>query len=320
MKDVVQPSSFFTSLGFRPAVETEVRDTDATFRFRSLSFEVEYPHGCGAAMSEFCRELERGSDPDRISKSLPFGKDDARALIDTLDRYGFLTERSPARPATAISGMELWRSVRALSERARATLPMPFTEKLLVGTASARQLVAYVEQYYNVVRHGAAIAAAAFANARSDDASAILENFARGEFGHDRLLERSLRAVDVDPQEVASRGPWRTTFAIISHLRVLADQDPLAFAACLFLVEEANEDFHQAFERCARAQGLPAAFIDPVLKHAAINDGEAHGNISAQLLGLIDAISFEESASVQCHVVSLLDSLSAFDQALAAVA
>jgi pyrroloquinoline quinone (PQQ) biosynthesis protein C len=312
--------TFYSSVRFRPAVETEVRDTEATFRYRALSFDVEFPHGCRGAVRKLCEALANGSDMSQLKRGLPFAEEETHALLDTLDRFGLLTENVPSAPPSMLTGRDLWAAISELAERVKTTLSVPFTEALQARQATRAQLIAYAEQYLHVVRHGARIAAAAFASARTAQAEKTLETFAKGEFGHDRLLAASLVAVGLDPIEILNRNPWPETFAIISHLHVLADQDPLSFAGCLFVVEDATPEFHQAFLNCCRMHDLPEAFSRPILQHAAINDEGDHGNISRELLATVQLVSEEERDTVLSHVVTLLENLAALDQAIARAA
>ena len=104
MNDDVTALDFYTEVGFRPAVETEVRETDATFRLRRLSFDVEFPAGCQEAVAQFCASLRTGTSPAAIGDALPFALTETTSLLDTLDRYGFLTERARSQPGSTRTG------------------------------------------------------------------------------------------------------------------------------------------------------------------------------------------------------------------------
>lgn len=316
MKAASAELDFYRRAAFRPGVHWDVRAEGATFSYRELSFEIEYSECSVPHVTALCDDLKAGVSPgvltERLGPFWPFG----RTLVDALDRYGLLCDLASPEAVRASHGEAVWRTVKAFTERARARLDSPFAIALADGDAKRPQLIAYVEQYFHIVSQGSRIAAAAFANARPGPSGDILERFLQGEIGHESMLVASLAAVGVDASALRQTNPWAETFAITTALQVLADQEPLSLAACLFLVEEANPDFHDGFRACCQAQGMPDGFWQPILDHAGVNDDSDHGSISQELLSCFDVVTEEEEVMLLRQTFGMLENLQAFDRAL----
>ena len=110
--------------------------------------------------------------------------------------------------------------------------------------------------------------------------------------------------------------PLPETFAVLSSLQVLADQEPLTFKALIFLLEAPNPEFHKAFVAACQQAGLNPSFWKPIIDHGMINDIGEHGSISARLLARIECVSVEERVVVLKHVVTMIENLVAFERAL----
>jgi hypothetical protein len=237
-------------------------------------------------------------------------------LLGVLDKFGFLTERGRPDPAVAISGSVFWSEVEAFANRAKSHFQPLFYPALVSGAVGRSALVRYALEYFQIVRAGPAIIAGALAHVGADDTRRVLERFLVQETGHDRLLLDALMAVGLDEPTVRAAVPLPETFAVIAALQTLADQDPLAFKATAFLLEEASPEFHAAFASAAERVGLHADFVDPIVRHAHMNSDGDHGRISADLLADVEVVSTEERIGVLKHLATIIESLVVLESAI----
>jgi hypothetical protein len=112
--------------------------------------------------------------------------------------------------------------------------------------------------------------------------------------------------------------PLPETFALISGLQVLADQEPLSFKALVFLLEEASPEFHDAFVTACERAGLGPDFWQPIVSHADINNDGDHGAISMRLLSQVETVTTEERLVVLKHVATTIESLIGLERAMLA--
>ncbi|MEA2664098.1 MAG: hypothetical protein QOI11_1042 [Candidatus Eremiobacteraeota bacterium] len=308
-------ATYYRRPAFRDGVRATVEAERALFAYGSISFDAEFSPAAGALVAALCERLAAGLDADAIPELFGDFAPHAHELLRSFDRYGYLREAALAVP-DALDGALFAQQVTAFAERARGRAGSAFHAALVGGAVGARELIAYVTEYYHVVAAAPAIIGASLAHAHDPRRRAILERFLRAELGHDRMLRRALLAADAAGIDDAL--PLPETFALVSMLHVLAAQEPLGFAACLFLFEEESAAFHRAFAAAARAAGLPEGFVAPVLEHAHVNDAGDHGSITTELLSCSGPVSAEERIVALKHVAILVESLAALERALLA--
>lgn len=314
----MRQASYYDRPGFRVGVEFLVGDTRAIFTYDEVSFDVDLNAAAAQEVERLCDALGELDGLDQDSVQFSFGSFTTHVweLLAALDKYGFLTERGRPNPAMAITGSVFWSQVDAFASRAKSHFRPVLYAALASGTVSRAALVRYALEYYHVVRNGPSIIAGALAHVGTERTRRLLERFVVQETGHDRLLLKALAAVGLDERQVRAAVPLPETFVIIAALQTLADQDPLAFKAVAFLLEEASPEFHDAFrDACERVQ-LGPSFFEPIIRHAEINDDGDHGLISAELLAEVAAISTEERVGVLKHVATLIESLVALERAV----
>jgi hypothetical protein len=314
--DILSDLSFYRAARFRPGVLTDVTSEAARVSYRELNLDLEHSSNAEEPLSRLFADLNDGVPIEGLEGRLGPFFEPALEVLSALDRYGLLDEAAPRAPDAYLTGAQLWREVDALAKRMSHAPVDGLTVSLVDGSAARDQLVRYAREYFHIVRMGSRIAASALANTRLELVPA-LEAFLSGELGHDRMLAASLSAVELDPKEVAASNPLPETFAVITALQVMADQEPLSYAASLFLVERANPEFHEAFVACCGRHKLPDRFWRPILRHAGLNDEGDHGGISQELLELIPVVSDEEATGVKKQVIHLIDALVDLDLALA---
>ena len=145
---------------------------------------------------------------------------------------------------------------------------------------------------------------------------AILEKFLASEIGHDELILSALMSVGITSDELHASLPLPETFAIISALQVFADQEPLTFKALVFLMEETNPEFHEAFVSACEHEGLGRDFWKPITDHGEINEDGGHGSISSSLLAQVGLVSVEERVVVLKQAFTMIENLVALEHAL----
>jgi hypothetical protein len=307
---------YYTRPAFRSGVGASVGESTAEFSYDRVSFGADFCRQAHPHLISLIQGLRDGLDFPAFRLAHGAFAAHADALLQSLDRYGFLRESALPDQGDMISGPALWRDVRAFAEWVKSREAPPLYAALCSGGVGRPGLIAYAVQYYHFVSAGPQIIAAAIPHAQDSASRGILERFLSAEMGHDRLLLASLRAAGVDEGRVAAAVPLPESFALTSGFQVLADQEPLSFYASLFLVEEENPEFHEALVGCCRRASLPEGFWRPILDHAHINEGGDHGAISAELLASVDGISSEARTVVLKQVATAVENLVALEHAI----
>jgi hypothetical protein len=311
------PVHYYQEASFRPGVEYLVGETRIVLSYRDVvSFDIDCNSAASSEIARLCRALEVGLD---LTNGLPQFAEFApyaHNIVQALDRYGFLTETAPPEAGRTISGAAFWTEVAAFVERAKLKARPILYEALRSGRTNRPALIRYAKEYYHVVRSGPSIIAGSLAHNSDRATREILEQFLASELGHDKLIASALASVGIAEAEIDWTLPLPETFSIISSLQVAADQEPLTFKALVFLMEEANPEFHQAFVTACRYEGLGPAFWEPITDHAGINDEGEHGSISARLLGQVEAVTREERTVVLKQAMTMIENLVALEHAL----
>ncbi len=309
--------SYYDRAAFRHGVDVLIGDRRAVFTYDLVSFDVDYNEPSAPYVEQLCNALARadGVAPPTLSEDFGGFFEHAVDLLDTFDSLGFLTEVGRPRPDATVTGAVFWKQVRSFATtwQQRAS---PVLYPALASRAVPRgALLRYALEYLHVVKAGPAIIAGMLAHVDTPSTHARLTEFVVQELGHDRLLRRALSAAAVDPAE-QERLPLPETFAVISGLQTIADQDPLSFKCAAFLLEQANPEFHAALRDAAEATGLGHEFWGPIVEHSDINDDGDHGSISETLLADVEVVTIEQRRVALKHVAYLIDSLVALEHAV----
>lgn len=230
-------------------------------------------------------------------------------LLANFDQLRLLTE-SASLPAAIVSGAQLYREVRRVRDRTVARVAKSlFQDALAGGRATKDQLIGYALEYFWLVREAPGLIGPALASAQTQSERALLQTFLASELGHDRYLRDALSAVGVGDDVLSAHTPLPATFSLGASLGVYSRQHAVSFKACLFLFEEGNGEFIDAFDNCCMKLGLPQAFYEPLRRHAGLNDEFDHGDISRLLLQELPIVDPETSAIVKQNVSVLIETL-----------
>jgi hypothetical protein len=314
---MTQVEHYYQRAAFRPGVEYLAGDRRVVFSYRDIvTFDIDCNEAASEQIIRLCEGLRDGID---LTAGLPlFGAFEPHAhdILMAMDTYGLLTELAPPDPGRTISGAAFWTEVASFVERAKVRARPVLFEALRSGRAGRTNLIRYATEYHHIVRAGPAIIAGALAHTADRVTRSILEDFLLSELGHDRLIATSLASVGITETDLDRTLPLPETFAIISTLQVLADQEPLTFKAVVFLMEDASPEFHEAFVTACEINALGRDFWKPITDHAGINDAGQHGSISQRLLARIDAISQEERTVVLKQAMTMVEHLVALEHAI----
>jgi hypothetical protein len=303
---------------FRPGTQVAPGQNFLTLTYDQFSLTIDFSTVAEPFLRDLLQRLATGLVSEEFLSVYPDLGPQTDEILEALDRYGFLTEAEPTAPEHSISGAAFWQEVAAFATRWRRSLSPPLYPALCRGDVGRAGLVAYALQYYYVVRNGPPVIAGMLPHAADASTRAQLEEFLVEELGHEHFLLDALSTAGMTPTHVQESLPWPETFAIISALQVMADQEPLSFKACIFLMEEESAEFHRAFvEACERA-GLDEGFWGPIVQHAHINESGEHASITERLLSREESVSTEARIVALKQLAALLDALVALEHAVLA--
>jgi heme oxygenase-like protein len=307
----VSAGPFLDRPRLRDGVALARSGSSVTLDYRDQGCTIEFSPETGPTVSAALDAL-RGEVPwETVLASHRELQGHIHQLLEDLDRLGLLTSAgSPegdAIPGT--SGLELYRRVRAQAAGWISRASPPFYARLQAGEVTRAQLVGYALEYYHLVRATPGLIAPVLGHAHRPRTRWLLERFVRSELGHHEMLAEALAAAGVDPGVLDRVVPLPETFALCAQLGVLAAQDPLSFQCVLFLFEEENPAFHDAFVKACGVRGLGEAFHGPIVRHALINSEGAHGDISRELMAEVPWVSREEELVVLKQVATAVETL-----------
>ncbi len=301
--------TFFRRPRLRPGIEVNRTADGFALGYRRQGVDLAVSPEATNEVGGLLDLLSVGASADELASATP-GLDDLDGLLDELDRLGLLTEGAPPDPAPGVDGVELYRSVRRFAARLQATVCDSRLYRAMVsGEATRTNLVGYALEYHHVVRRSPALIAPALAHAWEPAAYDLLQRFLAEEIGHDQLTAGALATAGVAIDRLSAVQPLPATFAVCATLGTTSAQDPLSFAACLFLVEEPAREFNRAFAAHAAKVGLPSGFVEPLLEHSGINDEAGHADISHDLLATIGYVGIEHQQAVLKQVAVMVESL-----------
>lgn len=296
---------------FRDGVRAVIAGSGAEITFGARHCAFDFPEEHAPALSWLFRQLETGGlTPGELESRAPeIAVQIPRLLVD-LDRLRLLHESDP-RPVDGLcSGLQLYREVRRMADRTTDRLATSaFYRALVEHRVTREQLVGYALEYYVIVVAAPGLIGPALSTAHTPAERALIQDFLKSELGHDRFLSSALGAVGVPLSKIELHQPLPSTFALCASLGVYARQHPLSFKASLFLFERAQPDFIDAFDDHCRHLELPQEFYMPLRRHAEINSGYDHEDISRELMALEGAVDLEAGTVVKRHVSILVETL-----------
>jgi hypothetical protein len=295
----------------RDGADSVFSSDGVAIEYRSRVCNLSFPAEARETIIALVDQLHRGGRTiPELGEQFAEIADHVEDIVKELDRLRMITETELAQISDVISGRQLYREVYRICNRLKQRLGKSrFYGMLMRSTASQRQLIGYVLEYYCLVRSAPGLIAPALAGATNQGERKILEQFLASELGHDAFLAAALESVGLDVEKLDLLQPLPTTFSICATLGVLAKQHSLSFKAVLFLFEETQHDFVLAFERRCSELELPKQFTDPLRRHACLNQDGDHDRISERLLDLIGAVDREEQTVVKRNAAIMIETI-----------
>jgi hypothetical protein len=296
---------------FRPQVVSAIEGQRVRIELGATRCAFNVETADGPAVATLIDNLRNGalSVADLIRASPEIGEQ-IPALLEDLSQLRLLVDHDPDREQGLVSGAQLYREVRRLADRVTCRVARSaFHQRLTDGSATAAQIIGYALEYHWIVKMAPGLIAPALASATSAAERDLLQAFLKSELGHDRFLAEALAAAGVARDRLETHRPVSSTFALCASLGVYARQHPLSFKAVLFLFEQAQPAFVDAFDARCRELGLPQAFFGPLREHAHLNEAYSHADISRDLLALEPVVDREAATVVKRHVAVLIETM-----------
>lgn len=302
----------------RDGVAVEESVEGFAVRLRGNTCRIEANEAARAPLRMLFGKLAESVKHDAIDHLFGDFAEEAHAVVDQLDRFGYLTEGGGFTLGAGVVKCDaFWRALRQVADADGIAAPRSFTQRLTENSATRAQLVSYAVEYLHIVRHGPGLVAPALNWVSDPSLRSKLSNFLAEEWRHDRLLAQSLAAVGIRAEDLRPATMLPQTFALLAQLGVRATIDPLALAALLFVYERANPEFHRLYvANCERTE-LPAAFIAPIVRHANMNDEGRHDDVAAALAAFACPVSRERALAALCDASVAVEHLRSLDLALA---
>lgn len=305
----------------RPIWRTEaafVEEEDGfSVNLRRSSCLIECNEESRGPLRKLFQSLDAGLEWSDLDQLYGDFAEHARDVIDQLDRFGYLTDAISSDKFELVDASTFRRRLSALIEGTRLQVDSPFVDSLLTGSASRSQLVQYAVEYFHIVHEAPKLVAPILNWPWPQGLRARLTEFVGEEWRHYKLLQSSLSAVQMDAPPAAKMLP--PTFAVLSQLGVRATTDPLALACLLQLFERPNNAFHEAFAANCSAVNLPDSFSEPILRHADMNDGGKHEEISDEIIEELCPVSTERAQAALSDAVVAIEHLARLDAAIASI-
>lgn len=248
----------------------------------------------------------------------PASRSAAAEFLEALDAAGVIDD---LEPASYFSGGEAILEIEELlHEHCAATIytnafwrkclsvrgPGDLSQKLATGMVIENWHFLFRESYFD---------APVLSYVPNTSVRLLLNQFFSEEYGHDELLMGSLNAVGISRSDMHDAIPLPETMALCNALAFWAHTDPLFFFATLGLLEGQGMKHDSFIEACQRAE-LPDDFVEPLRKHANINLGAAHGNLTRAIFRQLSALDAETISRLKRQVPLFVGLYDAFYMAV----
>jgi hypothetical protein len=212
-----------------------------------------------------------------------------------------LAAESAALPEGTVSGTTLILAVEDLYNRlsARSLQRNPFWRALVDDPRSVPNAVYHglcIENYHLLYRESY-FDSPALSFPWSERVRVKFNEFYCEEFGHDRLLLKSLESLGLKAEMLYNSVPLRGTMALCNALSYWSRHDQLFFLTTLGPLEGRDVEI-DSYVTAARAKGLPEAFVGPINAHANINKNSAHGLLTRELFAAIPVVTRADAARI----------------------
>jgi hypothetical protein len=303
-------TNFFDQPRLREDVRVTFGDGTCVLRLREQEYEITLD----PASSEESRHLvdllsQGGRSLSQLGRECPSIEDEIPLVLRDLDRFGLVTETEDGL-VQAMPGAQFYRELRRFVERVKRRVnSRRYYQGLVLGSITREQLIGYALEYFHIVDMCPGLLAPSLSHHESRPIRKLLQGFFVSELDHDVLLERSLASVGIARAELEEMVPLPMTFSVCSSLGVYARTHPNSFKASLFLFEEPDGEFNEAFKARCEAVGLTESFYGPIFEHADINEDGEHDVLSKTLFAETPCISAEEQHTVKRHAAILVECL-----------
>lgn len=132
----------------------------------------------------------------------------------------------------------------------------------------------------------------------------VLGRFILDEYRHDQILLRAVESYGYTLADMAGIVPLPYTSAVTNQLFQMAQTDPLALVASLFVME-GRPDAGQRYLQWLRDTGANEAYMESHSEHERINTNGGHCAISRECFAKLDDISEPDEKRITAKVLSL---------------
>ena len=294
---------------FKNKVIFEFKEAEIIIYDSNQAFSISAPQEYYQEIVKLLRLLQIGGlSSEQLGKACPEIREEIPELLANLDNRGLLIETQTQVSSVGVSGSQFYRELWRFLERLKRHYPSSaFFAKMIDGTISKNELIGYAQESYHVTHLCPKLLAPALANYESNYVQKLLQEFFVSELHHDRLIEKSLKSVGINNEQIETMQPLPSTFAICSSLAIWSKQHPLSFKTALMLFEEDEQKFHELFKKQSQALELPKDFYQPILLHAGINEEGGHEDITGILLAEIPYITPSEQLVVKKNMANLME-------------
>lgn len=276
--------------------------------------EWEFDEDRTAKFHEFIALLAEGTRTGReLIASFPGTEDEFNEMMVALDEQGMLRD-AHFIPESGMSGVTAYSWLRRYADHVRNGVRSPLYEALAEGSITQEQLIGYAIEYWHITH----LCPRALAPALARDNLSVcvwqkLMNFYLTEHNHDRIMEKSIKAVGITREQLLQTQPLPATLAIMASLGVYAYNFPLALIATLFPMEEPEPEFLELFRAKCADLGLPGSFVKPIVDHSNVNEDGEHEGVTLDLLTNFSFISDEELQECGKAVADIIEQRARLD-------
>lgn len=235
---------------------------------------------------------------------------DVQDFVNQVDQLGLLQEMECGNKIRVVTGSQAYRELKRFIEAKLHNIgPCALTQSLVDGKTKRNQMIGYVCEYFQVVRHCPQVLAPALTAMTSPQLRDQLLNFYLSEARHDRIIFSSLDSVAIRHDDILLSEPLPWTFSLIASLSTFSRQHIVSLLMAIYLFERPQDDFYELFSLRAQALNMPSEFIKPLLKHANINNNESHENIAKEIFSQLPCVNEEDIALAKQNALVLIEML-----------
>lgn len=150
----------------------------------------------------------------------------------------------------------------------------------------------------------------------SKSARVLMNEFFCEEYGHDKLILKSLNAVGITKEDIFKTVPLPETLALCNALAYWAANDPLFFYTTLGVLEGKDLTLDSYVSAMENSDNVPSDFIHHIKQHSLINLNEKHGNLGRELFKKIPVISRADTNRLKSNTYLFIEIYNKFYSAI----